>query len=161
MRYEEGSVVPQDLPLAVALFRKACIGELAVGCSNLARMYEAGWGVPQDLGEAVALYRTACDGGGREGCYGVGMMYALGRGVRKNDDEALKYFEKACDLKSQYGCNDHAKLKTGATIEYREALGETERINTQSSDAARLNTMRDAMRGVIQDAKRLSAEQLK
>ena len=154
MRYEEGTVVPQDFPQAVALYRTACISELAVGCSNLGRMYEAGWGIGQDLGQAVALYRTACDGGGGEGCYSVGMVYMLGRGVKKNEVEALKYFAKACDLKLQYGCDNYAKLKTGATI---EVLRETGRINTESTNSAQVNIMR----GAIRDAKRLRADQLK
>ena len=63
---------------AEELFKKACDGGYAKGCSNLGVMYDNGYGVKQDSFKAVELWTKACDGGNVEGCSNLGIMYSKG-----------------------------------------------------------------------------------
>ena len=66
---------------AVRLYRKACEGGYARGCSNLGVMYEYGrGGLSKDEAEAVRLYQKACEGEDALGCTNLGFMYQTGLG---------------------------------------------------------------------------------
>ena len=56
--YLLGEGVPQDLARAAALFERACVGGVMVGCTNLGRMYGVGAGVPEDSARASDLYEV-------------------------------------------------------------------------------------------------------
>jgi hypothetical protein len=51
--YDEGEGVAQDDQQAVALFRQACEGGYARGCTSLENMDAEGRGVPQDDKQTV------------------------------------------------------------------------------------------------------------
>ncbi|WP_405029544.1 tetratricopeptide repeat protein, partial [Novosphingobium sp.] len=55
--FDDGEGVAENNPRAADLFRQACDGDNALGCTNLATLYENGEGVAKDTGKALALYR--------------------------------------------------------------------------------------------------------
>ena len=55
--YDEGEGVKEDNSRAAELFRKACDGDNALGCANLAALYEDGEGVEQSTETALKFYR--------------------------------------------------------------------------------------------------------
>ena len=80
---------------AASLFKKACDGGDALGCSNLGVMYETGLGVNQSYTKAASLYKKACDGGNATGCCNLGSLYYKGQGVPLNKIKAYQYWMKA------------------------------------------------------------------
>ena len=76
---------------AASLYKKACDGGCALGCSNLGALYDNGLGVNQSYAKAASLYKKACDGGCAEGCYNLGLLYKNGLGVNQS-------YAKACLL---------------------------------------------------------------
>ena len=59
----KGEGVKQDDTRAAALFRKACEGGDANGCSNLGVVYAEGTGVPPDDIQAAVFRRKPVTGG--------------------------------------------------------------------------------------------------
>ena len=59
LRYEFGMSVPKDLPLATALFERACKLDVA-SCFRLGILYQQGEGVPKDEKRAKELYDKTC-----------------------------------------------------------------------------------------------------
>ena len=100
-RYYEG-----DDNKAVALWRKACDGGDARGCTNLGFMYEKGQGVTQDDAQALSLYRQGCDGGHAGGCTNLGFMYDEGQGVTQDEAQALSLYRQGCDGGEARGCTN-------------------------------------------------------
>jgi len=52
----------------VDLFKKACEGRYAIGCTDLGIAYQAGLGVRQNNAEALKYFGKACDLKDEEGC---------------------------------------------------------------------------------------------
>jgi TPR repeat protein len=103
--------VPKDPARAVALFKQACDGDDAIGCSRLANAYAHGRGVAVDEARAVALYgrsiallTPSCDKGDAQDCDALGTLYVKGNGVPKDEARALALFTKACNGGSALGC---------------------------------------------------------
>ena len=59
--YQGGSGVAQDEARAAELYRGACDGGEALGCSNLGALFHDGIGVSRDAARALALYRQALE----------------------------------------------------------------------------------------------------
>ena len=95
-----------DNQQAVALFRKACHGGEAQGCTNLGWMYEKGREVVQDEAKAVTLYQQGCDGGNARGCTNLGWMYAEGREVVQDEAKAVTLYQQGCDGGNAQGCTN-------------------------------------------------------
>jgi TPR repeat protein len=66
--YGTGKGVPTDHGRAISLYRKACDGNDATGCTNLGAMYEDGLGITADLKQAHHYYAVGCNLGSSRGC---------------------------------------------------------------------------------------------
>ncbi|MFZ5442469.1 MAG: tetratricopeptide repeat protein [Myxococcota bacterium] len=90
---------------AVELFTKACDGNDALGCANLASFTWDGEGVPRDPKKAAALSEKACNAGDAFSCGTLGSLWAQGELGPKDVVKAAGYFERACRGGSASGCN--------------------------------------------------------
>jgi TPR repeat protein len=97
--------------LASGFYRRACDGNYAPGCNNLAWLYLRGRGVPQDPPHAMVLFmaafdaaRIACTRGDPSGCLLAGEILYEGRGVPEDEEAALAFFRGACELGEKRGC---------------------------------------------------------
>ena len=106
MMYEEGlSGSTTDLKKAVAMYKKAAIGNFETGTSKkqgyalaqhqLAVMYHLGNGVSQNIGKAAKWYQMAAEQGLAQSQYHLGLLYHLGTGVHKDLKKAEKWYQKA------------------------------------------------------------------
>ncbi|MBM4120866.1 MAG: sel1 repeat family protein [Nitrospira sp.] len=66
--YKKGTGVKQDFFQAGEVFRKACLGGVAVGCANLGLMFESGAGVKQSNLDALNYFTKACEMKNEVGC---------------------------------------------------------------------------------------------
>ena len=92
-------------PPAVARFRRACDGNLAEGCYNLAVAYSNGLGVPRNERKAAGLFRRACDRKLAAGCHYLGLHLDLGLGVPANQRRAAPLYRRACDGGEEAACD--------------------------------------------------------
>lgn len=106
----------QDIPQAVALYKRACDGGNMNGCGSLASLYAEGKGVEKDLVRAVELAQLSCNGGSAVGCTNLGYYYHNGVGVAKNPLRAASLYLRACDDGNAVGCNNLGVL-------YRDGTG--------------------------------------
>ena len=67
-----------DLKRAIALFEKACDGEVLEACEHLGLMHDQGIGMPSDPEKARQAYRFACDRHGAGSCVNLGLMVTEG-----------------------------------------------------------------------------------
>src|SRR5439155_514731 len=86
------------------LYRKACDGGNAAGCTNLGCLYDDGEGTAKDAAQAVARYRKGCDGGNAGGCTTLGVISAYGDGAAKDAAQAVALYRKGCDGGNAAGC---------------------------------------------------------
>ncbi len=97
--------VEQNYEEATRLYRQACDGGDARGCTSLGYQYDNGHGVEQvDEVEAVRLYRLGCDSGDVAGCWKLGHMYEIGHGVVRSEEDAVRLYRQACDGGEMRGC---------------------------------------------------------
>ncbi len=104
-RIVEMSRDANEVKRAIALFTKACDGNDALGCSNLASFTWDGEGVKKDPKKAAQYAEKACTGGDAFGCGTLGSLWAQGELGKKDPAKAFGYFTKACDGGSASGCN--------------------------------------------------------
>lgn len=114
----------QDVPHAIALYRRACDGDGRDGCDRLGDASRNGTGLPADPMRAAQFYERACGSGYQLGCAHLGEAYVAGAGVRADPTRASALFEKACETEMT-GCFDLAGLLehgTGVTRDYDRAV---------------------------------------
>jgi TPR repeat protein len=107
--FDEGA--SSEPTLASGFYSRACDGNYAQGCNNLAWLYLRGRGVPQDQPHAMLLFmaafdsaKLACMRGDASGCLLAGELLYEGRGVQADDAQAVAFFEKACAGGETTGC---------------------------------------------------------
>jgi TPR repeat protein len=93
-----------DPALASGFYNRACTGNYAPGCNNLAWLYLRGSGVPQDQPHAMLLFmaafdvsKLACMKGDASGCLLAGELLYDDRVQAKEGDTAVAFFRRACD----------------------------------------------------------------
>jgi TPR repeat protein len=100
-----------DPAIASGFYRRACDGNYAPGCNNLAWLYLRGRGVPHDLPQAMFLFmaafdsaKLACMRGDASGCLLAGEILYEGRGMPADEQGALAFFRTACERGDSQGC---------------------------------------------------------
>jgi TPR repeat protein len=100
--FDEGTST--EPALASGFYNRACEGNYAQGCNNLAWLYLRGRGVPKDMPHAMLLFMTAfdeakiaCSQGDASGCLLAGELLYEGRGVEEDEAQAVAFFQRACD----------------------------------------------------------------
>jgi hypothetical protein len=93
---EEGRGAPKDLPAAAKLYRRACDGGVAAGCTALANVARDPAAKAPRIDSAALLAKT-CEGGDADAC----AAYADSPGL--STDEVFKALSRACG-----GGQDHA-----------------------------------------------------
>lgn len=108
--FDEGAA--SEPSLASGFYQRACDGNYAQGCNNLAWLYLRGRGVPQDQPHAMLLFMTAfdaakiaCSRGDASGCLLAGELLYEGRGVPADETQAVAFFERACAGGESAACN--------------------------------------------------------
>ncbi len=102
---------------ARALFTKACDGNDALGCANLASLTWDGEGGRRDPAKAAVLSEKACTAGDAFSCGTLGSLWAQGELGAKDPAKAVTYFERSCTGGSASGCNQLGlALWTGAGV---------------------------------------------
>jgi TPR repeat protein len=98
--------------LASTFYERACDGNYAQGCNNLAWLYLRGRGVPQDQPHAMLLFMTAfdaaklaCARGDASGCLLAGEILYEGRGVASDEQQAVALLQRACDGGEARACD--------------------------------------------------------
>ena len=100
-----GNGIARNDRRAVELFRQACDGGSAQGCSDLRSMYSQGRGVGRQYDQEDAeRYRQMCDAGRVAACADLGGMYESGRGVPQDQQQARELYRRSCDGGNAVGC---------------------------------------------------------
>ncbi|MDA3047490.1 tetratricopeptide repeat protein [Campylobacter sp. JMF_08 NE1] len=94
----------RDIFKAKDLYTKACDGDNATACYNLAILYSKGEGVRQDKFKAKELYEKACDKNEYDACNNLGILYERGEGVKQGFCTANDLFLKACSGGNAVAC---------------------------------------------------------
>lgn len=81
---------------AASLFRRACDGDVAIGCVYLGEAHRSGRGVPLDNIQARSLFERACRTHEPRGCVGLGEMLLYGRGGSQEIDRGAQLLREAC-----------------------------------------------------------------
>lgn len=102
--YLSGEVVTADEDHAAELYERACRGDDAEGCGDLAALREMGRGGAEDIDEAVRLYSLACELGDGSSCTNLGILVSEGRGVAQDPARAAGLFERSCGEGEANGC---------------------------------------------------------
>ncbi|MEM1363408.1 MAG: tetratricopeptide repeat protein [Pseudomonadota bacterium] len=93
-----------DGNLAARLWRSACAGGSAMGCTGLGYLHESGIGMDPGPQEAALLYKMACDGGNAQGCNNLGALHESGIGMDPDPQEAARLYTLGCDGGEARGC---------------------------------------------------------
>jgi len=108
--YEQARLVPQNMKKAEKLYAKACGGDYAFACHNMAVIYSKNDN-PAIKKISIKFYQKACDGGYPESCIFLGRLYRDGMKVPQDFDRAKEEFAKACELNSRHGCKEERMLE--------------------------------------------------
>jgi hypothetical protein len=115
----------QDVPRAVRLYEKACVGGDGIGCQYAGDMYMDGKGVGLDKTRATEFYMKGCDAGTVRACDYACTNYKKGNGVAIDLPRAFALCKRACDAKDPFGCNDLALFyRDGLTVPVDKARAE-------------------------------------
>lgn len=116
--------IPRDRRSALDLFRRACDGNVARACINVAVAYDRGNGLPQNRPIAVSFFRKSCDLGDANGCENLAMHLAGGEGIARDPAVAVATWQKGCDLGSANVCRNLAsELENGDRVPRDAARG--------------------------------------
>ena len=118
---------------AARLWRVACQGGDALGCTNLGVLHEEGIGMDADFGEAARLYRRGCDGGNAVGCTSLGVLHQEGIGMDADFGEAARLYRQGCDGGDARGCTNLGYLHANG-IGMDADFGEAARLYRQGCD---------------------------
>uniref|UniRef100_UPI0040577D0D tetratricopeptide repeat protein n=1 Tax=Agathobacter sp. TaxID=2021311 RepID=UPI0040577D0D len=94
--YQDGKIIPKDVPYALSCYEKGLADTNAVGCANRAgELYFLGKdGIPQDYARAVQLFERAHAQKNTWGNDMLGVCCLLGYGCRKDPARALELFRE-------------------------------------------------------------------
>jgi TPR repeat protein len=97
--------------VASSFYSRACNGNYAPGCNNLAWLYLRGSGVPQDQPHAMLLFmaafdssRLACLKGDPSSCLLAGELLYEDHAQPKDGDTAVAFFRLACQGGESRAC---------------------------------------------------------
>ncbi|WP_415396358.1 tetratricopeptide repeat protein [Sulfurimonas sp. CS5] len=108
--YEEDILVKQDMKKAFNLYSKACGGDYAFACHNVAVTYSKSDNQAlKDI--ALKFYDKACDGGYTESCMYLGRIHRDSHTLHRDYKKAKEYFAKACEGNNRLGCKEERILK--------------------------------------------------
>jgi hypothetical protein len=95
VRFAVGKDVEKDEQRAAGLFRRACDGGNARGCSNLGVLYHRGQGgIVRDDAHAARLFEQSCNAGHAPACHHLGLLYEpTDNGVVR----AVDLFRRSCE----------------------------------------------------------------
>lgn len=96
--------VARDAARAAALYRQACDGGWAVGCSSLGALLVMGDGVPREPAAGAALVEQACDMGQAEMCSFLGGAMYTGNLVAQDASQAALLLQRGCYGGAPSGC---------------------------------------------------------
>jgi TPR repeat protein len=108
--YEEDILVKQDMKKAKKLYIKACGGDDAFACHNVAVIYA------KSDNKAIkkislAFYEKACEGGYAKSCIHLGRLYRDSHTLERNYKKAKEMFAMACEANDYLGCKEERILK--------------------------------------------------
>eukprot|EP00727_Mastigamoeba_balamuthi_P005690 m51a1_g1740 hypothetical protein (561) ;mRNA; r:179625-183466 len=124
--YDRGVGTPQDISVAVKLYRKAAdLGHVHAMC-NLGVCYEMGDGVEKDVNKALRLYRHAADSGLAHGLCCLAWCYSQGSGVPVDKGVAARLYRLAAAQGDTRGLHNLGVLlehgSEGVECDPREAV---------------------------------------
>jgi hypothetical protein len=100
-----------DPAVASGFYSRACMGNYAPGCNNLAWLYLRGAGVPRDQPHAMLLFmaafdssKIACLKGDGSSCLLAGELLYEDHVNAKDGDTAVAFFRLACERGDTHGC---------------------------------------------------------
>ena len=123
--FENGRVVPADLPRAAELYSLAADQRYLKAQYRLAAMYDEGRGVPRDPERAATLFRQAAERGHADAQWRLGRAYATGTGVTRDFAEALSWYMKAAEqdhADAQFEIARHHEAGVGVEKSMSQAL---------------------------------------
>jgi hypothetical protein len=101
----------QDVPRAVAVYKKMCDLGNAPACEKAGTMVLAGKSGSPDAAQGLDLLGKACDAGSAGACLTVAVHYEKGDGVKKDPKKAKAAYGKACDAGTESACKKGGKSK--------------------------------------------------
>ena len=108
--YEEDILVKQDMKKAFNLYSKACGGDYAFACHNVAITYSKSDNQAlKDI--SLKFYEKACNGGYTESCIYLGRTYRDSHTLNRDYKKAKEYFAKACEGNNRLGCKEERILE--------------------------------------------------
>ncbi len=114
--YEEDKLVKQDMKKAEKLYIKACGGDDAFACHNVAVIY-----AKKDNKAlkkiALAFYEKACRGGYAKSCVYMGRHYRDSHTLLQDYEKAREMFQLGCDLNNALSCKE-VKIIDGKDYEF-------------------------------------------
>ncbi len=144
----------KDDKVAAGLFKRACDGNVAIGCTNYAYMFEFGRGVPKSAPVAAEIYDKVCDFDPST-CVWRGVMLMAGLGGRKKDaKQAGAEFQKACNKAQQTGAAGTSGELLGCILT-NELYGAKNRLDSQMADAAAQTWSETCKAGTARDCTQL------
>ena len=114
--YEEDKLVEQDMQKAEQLYIKACGGDDAFACHNVAVIYAKKENIALKK-IALKFYEKACRGGYAESCIYLGRLHRDSHTLDRDYKKAEEMFQIACDLNNHLGCKE-VRILQGDTFEY-------------------------------------------
>ena len=108
--YEEDKLVPQDMKKAKKLYIKACAGDDAFACHNVAVIYSKSEN-PAIKKIGLKLYEKACRGGYAPSCIYLGRLYRDSHTLDRDYKKAKEMFSIACEANNYLGCKEERILR--------------------------------------------------
>jgi len=107
--YEEAKLVPQNMAKAKKLYIKACGGDYAFACHNVAVIYSKS---DNSALKKISnkFYEKACNDGYSPSCIYLGRLYRDGKKAPQDFSKAKEVFAKACELNNRLGCKEERIL---------------------------------------------------
>jgi hypothetical protein len=100
------------------LYKRACDGGVAVGCSNLGVLLAEKGAPEQQLTQAAVLFERGCQSGHPASCTNLAISFLQGEGVAADRSRALLLFAHACSGGDRTGC-----FNAGTLLEADERQG--------------------------------------
>ncbi|MCO4764206.1 MAG: sel1 repeat family protein [Myxococcales bacterium] len=122
-----------DVAGALPLLVRACRGNEATACVQLAVLHEGGRvpGKAADPGRAAMLYQRACKTGHEDGCSGMALLLFLGKGVPAHPHKAARVWKTVCQAGHAVSCFNLA-------MAYRAGRGKAFPADAEAAKAWRL-----------------------
>ena len=108
--YEEAKLVPQNMKKAKKLYIKACGGDDAFACHNVAVIYAKSDNKALK-NMSLKFYEKACHGGYAKSCIFLGRLYRDSHTLHRDYKKAKAMFAIACEANDYLGCKEERILK--------------------------------------------------